>query len=71
MTVKEYIKFNGKQYKLASQDIPKSQAKKLAKMLRNPVKCLSSVKARIVREPNPKKIIWKQNRYRVYARRNK
>jgi len=39
-------------------------------MLRNPVKGLSPVKARIVREPNPKKIIWKQNRYRVYVRRN-
>lgn len=67
--VPTYKYFNGKRYKLASQDIPKSQALRLARMLRKPVKGLAPMKARIVKEPNPKGIIWKQGRYRVYARR--
>ena len=67
--VPTYRYFNGKRYKLASQDIPKANALRLAKELRSPVKGLKQMHARIVREPNPKGIIWKKGRYRVYARR--
>lgn len=65
--IPEYKIINGKRYKLASQDMPKIKAKKLAKELRSPVKGLKTKKARIIPEPNPKKLIWKQGRYRVYT----
>lgn len=58
---------NGKRYKLSSQDMSKSKAKQLAKELRENGRYL----ARIISEPNPKKIGWKQNRYRVYSKRLK
>lgn len=64
--VAEYKIFNGRRYKLASQDMSKAQAKKLAKELRKPVYGLKTVRARIVKED------WisyphMQGRYRVYA----
>ena len=65
--VSEYKIFNGKRYKLASQDMSKTKSKQLAKELRNPVKGLKTMNARIVKEKYQKGFGRMSGRYRVYA----
>ena len=65
--VKEYLTFGGKRYKLASQDVTKLKAKKLANELRSD----NWEYARIVPEKIQKGYPWMKGRYRVYTRRRK
>ncbi len=63
----EYKIFNGKRYEIASQEMSKEKAKKLAKDLRSPVPGLKTQKARIVKEKYQKGYEHMQGKYRVYV----